>query len=253
MWNGDGIDYTAPVGYLLASGGCYLLFGVWAKGEDRDFLSVSELVLSEMGGKEDTLTMAKREEVVSIKEAREQVEVAINRLALMHLAFSRTILEELGEVKGKDLIIKSILEYGKRVGERTKQGRQDLPYYGLHDKYVYADKEYVDTRKKPISEDETWDLSLYRVYGCVLAKIFHEYGENDLGRLYCYVDPAKSMAVDPNRKLVHTACEPCGDDHCAFELLPTTVKERKDFMSKSKDWRNVDPILAKEKHTNNTQ
>ncbi|MFQ5841342.1 MAG: hypothetical protein ACE5I8_02795 [Thermodesulfobacteriota bacterium] len=75
--------------------------------------------------------MAEREEVVPVKEAIEQVGAAMTRLALLHLAFSETLVEQLGEEKGKELIINSILEYGKRVGERTKEGCQELPYYGV--------------------------------------------------------------------------------------------------------------------------
>lgn len=188
--------------------------------------------------------MAEREEVVPVKEAIEQVGVAMTRLALLHLAFSETLVEQLGEEKGKELIINSILEYGKRVGERTKEGCQELPYYGVHEGYFYADDEYIDARSKPRSEGEKWDFSLYKVYGCILAKIFRGYGKEDLGCLYCYVDPAKSMAADPNYKLKHTACEVCGDEYCAFDLVPTTEKERKDFINKSKDWKYVDPILV---------
>ena len=59
----------------------------------------------------------------------------------------------------------------------------------------------------------------------MLAKIFRELGEEELGRLYCYVDSAKSMATDPSHKLIHTACEPLGDDCCAFDLVSTSEKK----------------------------
>ena len=64
--------------------------------------------------------LAMAQEVVPLKEVREQVEVAITRLALLHLSFAKTLVQELGERKGKELAVKSILEYGRRVGERTK-------------------------------------------------------------------------------------------------------------------------------------
>jgi hypothetical protein len=99
------------------------------------------------------------------------------------------------------LVIKSILEYGKRVRERAKRGLPDLPKYGVYGEW----------------RDD-------KVYDCVLAKIFHEYGEEDLGCLYCYVDPAKSMAADPYHKLMHRDCAACGDDYCTFERVPTIEK-----------------------------
>lgn len=165
--------------------------------------------------------MAGKERFVSIEEATHEVEVAIKRLALLHLSFSKTLVEELGEKKGKELITKSILDYGKRVGEMTKRGLPDLPKYGVHGGW----------------KDE-------RLYDCVLARTFHEYGEEDVGCLYCYVDPAKSMAIDPDHKVIHEDCAACGDDYCTFKQVPTTKKERADFKNMGRDWRNVDPRLV---------
>ncbi len=177
---------------------------------------------------------------VPLDEAMEQVRTVGARLAMMHLAYARLLVEEHGPEKGRDLIIKAIMEYGKMVGLRNKSGRQDLPVYGFHDKYVYRGNAYVDTRDQP---REDFDFSAYKAFGCVLAKTFLELGEPELGALYCYVDPAKSMAVDPSAKLVHTACEVCGDGYCAFASVPTTEEERELFKRNSTQWKKVDPIL----------
>jgi hypothetical protein len=75
--------------------------------------------------------------------------------------------------------------------------------------------------------------------------VFKEYGAEDLGCLYCYVDPAKRMAANPSEKIVHKSCAPCGDDYCTLEVMATSEKERKDFASKSEDWKHVDPRLVK--------
>jgi len=190
--------------------------------------------------------MTDSEEVVPLKDAIEQVKTAVTRIALIYLGFSKTIVEELGEKKGKELIIKSMIEYGKLVGEQTGRGKQDLPYYGIHDKYSYDDHEFVDTRKCPVPQGKDFDFTHYRVFGCVLAKVFRELDEEELGHLYCYVDSAKSMATDPSRKLIHTACEPLGDDCCAFDMVSTSEKEREAFENKTEDWKEVDPILDKE-------
>ncbi len=190
--------------------------------------------------------MTDREEVVPLKDAIEQVKTAVTRIALIHLGFSKTLVEELGEKKGKELIIKSMMEYGKLVGKQASKGGQDLPFYGLHDKYMYDDHEFIDTRKCPVPRGEDFDFARYRVFGCMLAKVFRELGEEELGRLYCYVDSAKSMATDPSHKLIHTACEPIGDDCCAFDLVATSEKDREDFANKTENWKAVDPILDKE-------
>jgi hypothetical protein len=167
------------------------------------------------------MKMVENRRVVPTEAAAHEVEVAITRLALLHLAFSKILVKEFGERKGKQLIIKSILEYGKRIGERIKRGLPDLPKYGLY-------KEWKDGR----------------LYGCVLARVFREYGEEDLGCLYCYVDPAKSMAIDPENKVIHKDCAACGDDYCTFEQGPTTKKEKADFESGARDWGKVDPRLV---------
>jgi hypothetical protein len=165
--------------------------------------------------------MPTEEKSVPIEEAIHEVEVAITRLALLHLSFSKTLVEELGEEKGKEVIIKSILEYGKRGGDRTQRGLQDLPKYGVSGEYKEG-----------------------RIYNCVLAQVFREYGEEDLGCLYCYVDPAKTMAVDPDQKSVHKTSAACGDDYCTLERVSTTEKEREDFRNMDKDWRYVDLRLV---------
>ena len=185
--------------------------------------------------------MGEKGKTVPLKEAADQVGVAVARLALMHLAFAKILVEKLGRKKGKEAVIKAMMEYGRLAGERSKAGRQDLPFYGFHEKYLYKDVEFVDTRERPA--DKEFDLSRYRVHGCLLSKIFLEYGEKELGSLYCYVDCAKSMAADPAKKLMHTACEVVGDHCCAFQLVETTVKERKDFAAQNVRWKEVDPIL----------
>ncbi|MCP4568482.1 MAG: hypothetical protein GY841_12970, partial [FCB group bacterium] len=76
--------------------------------------------------------MTEKERCVSLDDAIKQVEAAVRRIALIHLGFSKTLVEEFGEEKGKQLIIKSMIKYGKLVGEQTKKGGQDLPFFGLH-------------------------------------------------------------------------------------------------------------------------
>ena len=83
-----------------------------------------------------------------------------------------------------------------------------------------------------------------RIYDCVLGRIFREYRELDLGGLYCYVDPAKIMAFDLSRKLIHNDCAAFGDEYCTFAELPTTEKEQSDFTNARSDWKRVDPRLA---------
>lgn len=163
------------------------------------------------------------QEMVPLEDAIEQVRRVCVRLGLIHLSFARTIVDELGEEKGKKLILKAIKDYGIRIGEKAKadaiaQGldnipanfKSDLPKYGMHEQ------------------------------GCVMARVWNEYGENELGRLYCYVDPAKYMAFNSNFKLYHLKTRPDGDERCQGEVRPTTEQERKDFADKDADWEYID-------------
>jgi hypothetical protein len=100
-----------------------------------------------------------------------------------------------------------------------------VPSFGMHERH-----ETVKVKGEP----------RVRAYKCVLGEVWKEYGESKLGRLYCYVDPAKYMAYNPKYKLMHIKATPDGDDYCELTVRPTTEKERKDFSSKKKDWSYID-------------
>jgi hypothetical protein len=169
--------------------------------------------------------MTNETKIISLEEAVNEVEVAMRRVALLHLAFSDVLVKELGEKRGKELVIKAIMEYGRKITHLVKQGEQDLPKFGI------AEEVSVD------------DQGRLRAKGCVLAKTFKQFDALELGRLYCYVDAAKSMATDPTQKLIHLTCEACGDEYCTFATKPTTAEERQAFEHNSRSWKSVDPRL----------
>lgn len=182
--------------------------------------------------------MNTEKETAALEEAKEQVRKVCVRLGLLHLSFAKILVDELGEKKGKELILKAIKDYGIRVGERVKANvtarglenipanyKGDVPLYGMH---TYSEVVEVDGEKRK------------RAHGCVMGKVWNELGESELGRLYCYVDPAKYMAFNPNFKLIHTKALPDGDEYCELVVRPTTERERKDFVDKDKDWSYMD-------------
>ncbi len=147
------------------------------------------------------------------------MKVVTQRLALLHLAFCKTLVEEYGWWRGKELILKSIKRYGEYVADRTRRGHQSLPRYGF------------------------WERREGRPQLCELGKIMLEMAEPELGSLYCLIDPAKMMAADPSKKMIHTKCMILGDDECNFETVPTSEEEREDF-AEDKDWSQIDPIIG---------
>lgn len=185
---------------------------------------------------------AKSEEVVSLKEAVEAVESTARRVALLHLAYARTLMDELGEKKGRELITKAIREFGVRIGEKTKQ---EVIAQGLKPtvENFGAGKSYAVPRFGMSERGEitkTMDETRGRVYGCTLAKVWKEYGEEKLGRLYCYVDPAKFMGYDLNYKQIHTKTVLDDNECCEMMMRRTTEKERRDFTDKKSDWLYID-------------
>jgi hypothetical protein len=179
-------------------------------------------------------------ETVTLEEAKEQVSKVCSRLGLLQLSFAKTLVEELGEEKGKELIMKAIKDYGTRIGTQVRanaaaQGlqnepanyKEDLPSYGMHDRIEVVE---VDGEER------------IRAYGCVMGKTWNQLGEGKLGRLYCYVDPAKYMAFNPDFKLIHLKTLPEGDDYCEFVVRPTTEQDKKEFAAKDTDWSRIDKI-----------
>ena len=159
-------------------------------------------------------------EMVPLREAENEVKVVTQRLALLHIAYAKTLIETYGWDKGKQVILDSIKRYGELVADRTKKGHQSLPKYGFSER----------REGKP-------DL-------CELGKVMLELGEPELGSLYCLIDPAKTMAADDSKKMIHTKCMILGDDECGFATIPTTAEERASFKDKS-DWSFVDPVIYK--------
>ena len=140
--------------------------------------------------------MSKPKEVMIPRaDAVKAVALTCRRLGMLHIAFAATLVKELGEEKGEELARKAIKEYARMIGEKKKeialkQGWEltkenfrklsDLPAFGMHDK-----------REEVVVDGE----NRHRAYGCAMSKVWHEYGQDKLGRIYCYVDPASAMVI----------------------------------------------------------
>jgi len=179
---------------------------------------------------------------VSLEEARAEVEIVARRLAMLHLALAKTLTETLGREEGTRLVGEVIKRYGSMIGEEVRervesQGlatepenygvgqSRDLPRFGMHER---AEVLEVHGERR------------VRAYGCTLAKVWRERGEDRLGRLYCYVDPAKYMAYNPDYKLAHVRAIPDGDPFCELCVQRTTAEERRDFATQGGSWFHID-------------
>jgi hypothetical protein len=180
------------------------------------------------------------EKSISLEEATQEVELVSRRLGLLHLCFARTIVDELGEVKGKKLILKAVKKYGTSIGE---EGKKKVLEMGLEPTPENFRKVSDIPKFGMLARTEKLDRPGEKggkAYGCALSKVWKEYDEEELGRLYCYVDIAKYMGFNPDYKLSHLKAVPDGDDCCELVVRRTSEKEREDFASDDKDWSYMD-------------
>ena len=183
-------------------------------------------------------------EMISREKAEKEVDLAGRRIAMLHLAYARTLVEKLGEEEGRKMILASIKRYGKMVGEKTKEavlkegwelepenfGRgpsRTLPEFGICDSSEILSVE--DGRKRS------------QVCGCTMGKVWREMEGEELGSLYCYVDAAKYMYYNPDYKMIHHQSMPrSGGDCCLFEVKETTEREKELFFAEEADWIELD-------------
>jgi murein DD-endopeptidase MepM/ murein hydrolase activator NlpD len=177
-----------------------------------------------------------KQDTIPVEEAREQVARACRRLGLLHIAFADVLVEELGRVEGRKLAAKAIKEYGRLIGEEKKKraleremdlapesfrSLSDLPSFGMHDF---------------IEEVEVGGERRIRAHGCVMGKVWKDLGKDELGGIYCLVDPASSMAFNPDYKLVHIKALPSGDPYCELVIRPSTEEDKAEFAAGETDW-----------------
>ena len=162
--------------------------------------------------------MSTEGKVVSADEAREAVRAMTKRVALLHMCYARTLVDELGVKSGTELIKKAIWAYGTLIGERIREKVGALNLATTPDNFTRgSDLSPIgfDSQKEFINGEQR-----SRVYGCALAEIWQEYGEQELGDLYCLVDPAKMQAYNPKWTLTHLKKVLDGEECCELAIRP---------------------------------
>lgn len=162
--------------------------------------------------------MENQEAAIPADEARKAVEDMTRRVGLLHLCFARLLVDELGEERGRELIEKAVWDYGTRIGKNT---RDRVVALGLEPTLANFDK---GSDLSPIGFNHRTEVvdgeQRYQSLGCAMADVWREYGEEELGALYCLVDPAKMQAYDPDWTMVHTKKIPYGDECCEIAVRP---------------------------------
>lgn len=179
-------------------------------------------------------------EMIPVREAKEQVALACRRLGLLQLAFADVLVDQLGPDEGERILARAIKEYGRLIGEKKKEraleegmdltpesfrALSDLPSLGMHDR---------------IEEVEVEGEKRIRAYGCVMGTVWDDFGKGKLGGYYCLVDPASSMAFNPDHKLVHIKSLPAGDPYCELAMRTSTDQDRAEFAADDTDWSIIE-------------
>jgi hypothetical protein len=158
------------------------------------------------------MTSNRNDEMIPATAAREAVRAMTRRTALLHMCYARTLVQELGEERGRELIRQAIWEYGTKVGEQTRERVEGLGLEPTPENFRQgSDLPSIgfDSQRVTVEGEER-----NQVFGCVLAEVWQKYGEEELGGLYCLVDPAKMQAYDPDWTMVHTKRVPAGEEIC---------------------------------------
>jgi len=158
--------------------------------------------------------------VMEKKEALCQIQFALRRAALIYHYFAQTLIDELGEAKGREIIAKAVKAYGEHIGKaaRTKANQKDLP---LRPEHYQDDLPMMawDTEPVVVEGEER-----VRVHHCPLAKEWQELGDTRTARLYCFVDQAKMSAFNPEFEYIHIKNILDGDPFCELVVRPVSKK-----------------------------
>jgi hypothetical protein len=150
--------------------------------------------------------------MVTETQAREAVQSMTRRIGLLHMCYARTLVQELGEERGRELIEKAIWDYGTEIGLKTRAKVEGLGLEPTPENFNRGSDLSplgFDTCSVEIDGEKRKEI-----HGCVLAEVWAEYGEEELGGIYCLVDPSKMQAYDPGWTMVHTKKVPDGDPYC---------------------------------------
>jgi len=156
------------------------------------------------------------ENMVSKKEAEEEVVAMAKRMALLYHHTAEVLTETFGDEKGDMLLHEIIKRYGCESGAKARErvealglpltaenfnAGSDLPKWGWEADRVAC-------------ED---GVERGRITYCPLAEVWKEKGSEQLGRIYCYVDQAKYDAYN-GIKCRHLKNVLDGDDFCLFDF-----------------------------------
>lgn len=155
-------------------------------------------------------------EMITRKEAREQVVLMAQRTAMLYQAFAEVLVKKLGNEEGKETILEAINLFGKTCGERIQSAVKDKDLeLNITNYFTIPDLPKLgwDLSSETVEKDQEVRVD---VSYCPLAEQWLKDMDPELARLYCYVDQAKFSGYSPEVKCTHTNNMLDGDDKCTL-------------------------------------
>jgi hypothetical protein len=137
-------------------------------------------------------------------DCAKQVRKVGNQVGLLFYHFAKTLVNELGEVEGKRLILEAVHSYGT---ERGTAIREKVENAGLE----LTMENFVKFSDLPSSG---WEYSDEGTTYCCYAEAWMDRGVEDLCRLYCEVDFALVEAFNPKIRAKRVSSILDGDPCC---------------------------------------
>lgn len=156
--------------------------------------------------------MSEQEEMITVSEAEAAVNALSRRLGMLHLAYAKTLVAELGRERAIELIKKSIWAYGTQVGSETRQRVEAKGLEPTPENFKQG-SDLSPIGFKPVKVQVGEEFAA-RQFHCHIADVWEEAGELELGGLYCLVDPSKMQAYNPDYTMVHLQKIPDGAECC---------------------------------------
>ena len=146
-------------------------------------------------------------ELISTLECALQVQTMGKMFGLLYYHFAKTIVDELGEEEGKNLILKSVRSYGYERGRKIKE---EVQKQGL-ELTVENFGKFSDLPSLGWGEGEG-------LVHCPYAQPWIEKGDEELGMLYCEVDVAKYTGYNPEIKVERLKSILTGQNCCEYRI-----------------------------------
>lgn len=156
------------------------------------------------------------EETIAKSEAKEQVELALRRLAFYHATMVEVLREKFGDKDGRALAHEVVDRYGRKIGKSARD-RTDAEGLQATPMNYSEDLPMLGFDAERLSEDPM----TIRVTGCPLAKVWKEMDCEEDGSLYCWVDQAKFSSYNDELVCEHKShCMRDGKSYCDIVVMP---------------------------------